>query len=38
MSDVEEEVKIVQWNSFGLDPRILSGIAALGKRFYMLFA
>jgi len=30
MTDVEEEVKIAQWNSFGLDPRILAGIAALG--------
>ena len=33
MTDVEEEVKIAQWNSFGLDPRILAGIAALGMRF-----
>ena len=33
MSDAEEEVQVAQWNSFGLDPRILAGIAGLGTRF-----
>lgn len=30
MSDTEEPEQVVQWNSFGLDPRILAGIAGLG--------
>ena len=32
MSEAEEETQeVAQWNSFGLDPRILAGIAALGN-------